>query len=82
MSFRINVIAAGDRTIVELAGRLGAEAADELLRAANPDASAVILDLGEVQSVDAVAANALKTLRDQGAELVGASRYVALVLDH
>ena len=82
MSFRIKVIADGDRTIVELAGKLTAEAARELLQAANAEPSAVTLDLSEVQSVDAVAARALKTLRDQGANLVGMSPYVALLLDH
>ena len=82
MSFRINVSAHGDRTIVELAGKLTAEAVPELVRIASPEPSAVTLDLSQVQSVDGVAASALKTLRDQGADLVGIGPYVALLLDH
>lgn len=81
MSFRINVVTEADRATVELAGKLDAEAADELLRVAKLHRSAVVLDLREVTLVDAIAASALKTLRDQGAELVGASPYVTLLLD-
>ena len=81
MAFRIDVIADDGRPVVVLAGKLTAEAAEELLKAATPEPAALILDLSDVLFVDATTAGALRTLRDQGAKLVGASRYVELLLE-
>lgn len=81
MSFRIDVITDRGRAVVALAGKLTAEAAEELCKAAAPEPAAVVFDLSDVLFVDAVAAGVLRTLRDEGARLVGASRYVELLLD-
>ena len=67
--------------VVRLAGRLQGEHATELTRLCDESPKPVRLDLADLISADAVGLETLVLLQSRGAELVGASPYVALQLD-
>jgi hypothetical protein len=69
----------GVRTIV-IAGALGAEHVPELFRACG-QSTPLRVHLHDLLSVDPIAADALRRIRDAGAELVGAPQYIQFKLD-
>lgn len=69
----------GVRTVT-VAGRIVDEHVPGLL-AACAQAHVLRVDLSDVLSIDAIAADALRRIRDSGAELVGAPTYIQLKLD-
>jgi hypothetical protein len=73
------VDAGGVRTIT-IAGRLTAELVPELLGACG-EAAALRVELTDLLSVDPIAADALRRIRDRGAEFVGVPRYIQFTLD-
>jgi ABC-type transporter Mla MlaB component len=68
------------RRVVQLAGRLQRDQSAELVRLCDESPKPVRLDLAELVSVDAAGLETLVMLRSRGAELVGASPYLALQL--
>jgi hypothetical protein len=77
---RIQVVdGEGVRTIA-IAGRLMGEHVPGLLTACG-QAQALRLDLTDVLSVDPIAADALRRIRDGGAQLVGVPPYIQFKLD-
>ena len=79
----IGVVQQADRRVVRLAGRLSIAQVPELLGACAGDSAdaAVELDLTELVSADTAGIEALQRLRDQGATVMGAPRYLQLKLD-
>jgi len=66
--------------VVTIAGRLMNEHVPGLLTACG-EAPALRLDLTDVLSVDPIAADALRRIRDGGAQLTGVPPYIQLKLD-
>ena len=70
----------GDRTVVRLAGALGAAQVPDLLLACSP-CGPLQLDLTDLISIDAAGVEALQRVRARGAILTGAPGYIQLKLD-
>jgi hypothetical protein len=77
---RIQVSDDGDVRVITIAGRLLNDHIPSLLTACG-QASALRLDLTDVLSVDSIAADALRRIRDGGAQLTGVPAYIQLKLD-
>jgi hypothetical protein len=77
---RIQVMDEGDVRVVTIAGRLMHDHVPGLLTACGR-ATLLRLDLTDVLSVDPIAADALRRLRDSGAQLTGVPTYIQLKLD-
>ena len=70
-----------DVRIVRVAGRLGDAHVPDFLMACSEGAGPVQVDLTDVVSVDTIAVEALRRVRDAGAQLVGVPKYIQLKLD-
>lgn len=73
-----------DGVVIRVEGRLGGEAAGELRRtcdATGREPSAVTLDLTGLVQVDESGRRALAELRRRGCRIVGASMYIAYLLE-
>ena len=77
---RIQVRDEGGVQVVTIAGRLMNDHVPGLLTACG-HAARLRLDLTDVLSVDAIAAEALRRLRDSGAQFTGVPTYIQLKLD-
>ena len=80
MDCRIQVSEVAGTKVVTIAGRLMSDHIPGLLTACGQP-STLRLDLTDVLSVDAIAADALRRLRDSGAQLTGVPTYIQLKLD-
>ena len=76
----IGVLHQTNRRVVRLAGRLSVAQVPELLGTCAGEGPLEI-DLTELVSADMAGIGALQRLRDQGASVVGAPRYLQLKLD-
>jgi hypothetical protein len=81
VQFKADVDDQVSRRVVRLSGSLQGEMSSELTRLCNESRKPVQLDLSDLLWMDAVGLRTLVTLQGRGAELVGASRYLALQLD-
>ena len=81
MDCRIQVFQEGDLRIVRVAGRLENAQVPDFLAACYEADCAVQVDLTDVVSVDPIAVEALRRVRDAGARLVAVPRYIQLKLD-
>ena len=81
MALRVTVATNDDSTTVHVDGRLSACDVGELGGAVRGVAGRVILDLSNLQSADDTGVATLRSLAGQGAQLVGASPYIALLLE-
>ena len=80
MECRIDVTHLGGSCIVSVAGRLTDAQVPDLLRVcATPEP--LRLDLAELDSANAVGIEALKRLQKGGAQIVGATHFIQLLLD-
>lgn len=80
MSFRLDVSAEPGRAVVSIQGRLAGDAVPELERVCRDTSGTLILDMTYLMSVDDLGVATLKRLRTDGADFVGMSPYVALLL--
>lgn len=76
MTLRIERGREGERTMISLIGRVGVEHLDELKGQISTGASALILDLEEVNLVDVEAVRFLVSLERLGTEVRNASPYI------
>jgi hypothetical protein len=67
--------------VVRIAGCLSNDHVPDLLTACGEAHGSVRLDLSDVLSADPIAIDALRRVRDAGAELVGVPRYMQFKLD-
>jgi anti-anti-sigma regulatory factor len=73
---RIQIHQHGDGCTIQLAGRLDAALVHELHSVCAAASGRLRIDLTDMLSVDAVGLDALRRLRLNGAEIVGAARYL------
>jgi hypothetical protein len=78
---RIEVRDENNVRTVSVAGRLADAHVPDLLMACREVSGALRLDLTDVLSADAIAIEALRRIRDGGAQLVGVPKYIQLKLD-
>ncbi len=83
MTVRINTEGKRDgETTVTVHGWIeGDDEARELLRVVRDTQAPVVLDLGELQTADAIGLRALNTLSAEGARLTRASDFIKLLLE-
>jgi hypothetical protein len=81
MDLRLDVVAEPGRTAVRISGRLTAVAARELERVCREASGTLLLDVTHVVSGDDGGFATLRRLATGGAQLVGVSPYLALLLE-
>ena len=79
MTLRISAIEAHPDRLV-LAGRLTAEVVPELMRVCAEREAPAVLDLSDLHFADRQGVRVLRELRAQGAQLIGVSHYLRLLL--
>ena len=77
----IEVAEVDDLRVVRVAGSIRDEHVPDLLAACGHASGRLRVDLTEVRSVDAIGVDALRRVRDGGAELSGVSMYIQLKLE-
>jgi anti-anti-sigma regulatory factor len=82
MTLRISSTASGPSATLKIDGRLTGEEVPELRRACEGAEGRLVLDLTDLQSADRQGVSVLQVLRAKGADLIGASPYLQLLLDH
>ena len=80
MSVRINRTIDGERTVIQVAGRLQSVDLPELEKEVRLAGGPLVLDLSELVTADEAGLQKLRELACGSAELQGASRYVQLLL--
>jgi hypothetical protein len=78
---RIDLVEGAGGCSVRVVGRLEEPAGRELLELCGSRRGVLILDLEDLVSADRAAVGILKDLRDAGARIVGASPYIAMLLN-
>ena len=81
MTLRITVIAPGTPTTVKVDGRLTSDEVPELRRVCAEVAGRLVLDLSDLASADRQGVSVLRELRAKGADFVGVSPFVQILLD-
>jgi hypothetical protein len=81
MAFRLSVNQASDLTTIGVAGRLGADAIVILGEACGGARRPLVLDLSDLTSASNAGVLLLRRLASEGVHLLGASRYVRLLLE-
>lgn len=76
----IGITRLGDRSVVSLAGRLGAAQVPGLLGACLEAGRPLQLDLSDLISLDVAGVEAIQRMRAQGVMLVGVPGYIQLKL--
>jgi len=66
---------------VTVAGQLADEHVPDLFNACGTNSTTLLIDLSDIQSVDAIAVEALRRLRTAGARFRGVRQYIQLKLD-
>ena len=80
MAFRLTVSKGSDLTTVRIAGRLGDDAVTPLQDACGGARRPIVVDLSEVTGASEAGVMLLHRLTRDGIHLLGASRYITLLL--
>ncbi len=81
MLLRITEERLGQVTVMHVMGRLAGEGVEELNRTCQMSGMPLRLDLAGLLHADEVGLSLLRSLRDSGAELTGASPFLELLLE-
>ena len=81
MTLRITPAGPGPSATLRVDGRLTSEEVPELRIACARVEGRLVLDLSGLQSADRQGVSVLQALRTKGAELIGASPYLQILLD-
>ena len=77
----MQIVQEGDVRVVRIAGRLTSAQVPDLLAACREATCSVRVDLSDLLSADPIATDALRRVRETGAEMVGLPRYMLAKLD-
>jgi hypothetical protein len=80
MTFRLKVIQRGEMSVVKVDGTLTAEGCTEFLGTVHGCGYPLRLDLTDLRCADEEVLRVLRSLEEDGAEIVGASHYIAMLL--
>ncbi len=81
MEIRIDIESEGPDVVLHVAGRLTGPAITQLAEACEPMKGAFVLDLSKLRFADDAGAEAIRTLRERGANIRGASYFIRLLIN-
>jgi hypothetical protein len=80
MDIRIDHISEGSETIIRIAGRLSGTAIEQLKKVCDPIEDPFVIDLSYLLFADDKGIDAIRGMADNGAQVLGASPFVQLLL--
>ena len=81
MELRIDIETEGPDVVLHVAGRLAGPAIKQLEDVCEPMEGQYVLDLSKLKFADDAGAEAIRTLREGGADIRGASSFIKLLID-
>ena len=81
MEIRIDIETEGAAVILHVAGRLAGDAITQLTDVCVPMDGHFVLDLSKLMFADDAGAEAIRTLRERGADIRGASSFIKLLIN-
>jgi anti-anti-sigma regulatory factor len=81
MDLRIDIETEGPDVVLHVAGRLAGPAITQLEDACEPMEGHYVLDLSKLKFADDAGAEAIRTLREGGAGIRGASSFIKLLIN-
>ncbi len=81
MEIRIDIESEGPDVVLHVAGRLTGPAIEQLAEACEPMKGRFVLDLSKLKFADDAGTEAIRTLRERGADIRGASSFIKLLIN-
>jgi len=81
MEIRIDIESEGPDVVLHVAGRLAGPAITQLVDVCEPLEGHIVLDLSRLKFTDDSGAEAIRTLRERGADVRGASSFIKLLIN-
>jgi anti-anti-sigma regulatory factor len=81
MEIRIDIETEGSDVVLHVAGRLTGPAIGQLSEACEPMKGRFVLDLSKLRFADDAGTEAIRTLRERGADIRGASFFIKLLIN-
>ena len=81
MEIRIDIESEGPDVVLHVAGRLAGAAITQLTDACEPIEGHYVLDLSKLMFADDAGAEAIRTIRERGADIRGASSFIKLLIN-
>ena len=81
MEIRIDIESEGPDVVLIVAGRLTGPAITQLADVCEPMRGHFVLDLSKLKFADDAGAEAIRTLRERGADIRGASSFIKLLIN-
>ena len=81
MDIRIDIETKGLVEVVHLSGRLAEDSIQQLTNVCEPMEDNFVLDLSELLFADDAGIDVIRSLREKGAEISGASWFIKLLID-
>jgi anti-anti-sigma regulatory factor len=80
MEIRIDIESEGPEVVLHVAGRLAGNTVEQLADVCEPMEGRYVLDLSKLMFADDAGAEAIRTLREGGANIRGASSFIELLI--
>ena len=81
MDIRIDMETEGPDVVLHVAGRLTGPAITQLSEACEPMEGRFVLDLSKLKFADDAGVEVIRTLRERGADIRGASSFIKLLIN-
>jgi len=81
MEIRIDIESEGPDVVLHVAGRLAGDAITQLTDLCEPMEGHYVLDLSKLMFTDDAGAKAIRTIRESGADIRGASSFIKLLIN-
>ena len=81
MDIRIDIESEGPDVVLHVAGRLTGPAIAQLSDVCEPMEGYYVLDLSKLMFADDAGAEAIRTMRERGADIRGASAFIKLLIN-
>ncbi len=81
MEIRIDIESEGPDVVLHVAGRLTGPAIAQLVDVCEPMEGHFVLDLSRLKFTDDAGTEAIRTLRERGADIRGASSFIKLLIN-
>ena len=81
MEIRIDIESEGPDVVLHVAGRLTGPAITQLSDACEPMKGRFVLELSKLKFADDAGTEVIRTLRERGAEIRGASTFIKLLIN-
>ena len=81
MEIRIDIESEGPETVLHVSGRLTGSAITQLADTCEPIKGRFVLDLSKLKFADDDGAEAIRTMRERGAEIRGASYFIKMLIN-